>query len=167
MNTKNDSNIYNKEIHYKQDIFLDVNTKGTLNEEQQKEAKYRFEVLQEWNSMTYKERSLKRAFEFISDICSKNNIAKIIIDDAKNFYKKFIDCEHKIGTNISDQIIIRGKKRLSIVAACVFKACEKNNNPLSTKEMAEIFNLDEKNILDALDKFYKFDYNNLQKFSNI
>ncbi|XWV26567.1 putative transcription initiation factor IIb-like protein [Tupanvirus soda lake] len=110
---------------------------------------------QKWNSMVYKERSLNQVFEYISHICSKNNIPKIIIDDAKIFYKNLSDCKHKSGVNAGKQIIIRGENRLSIIAACVFKACEKNKNPRSTKEIAEFFGLEEKKVTKGNKQFDK------------
>ena len=101
---------------------------------------------QKWNCMVYKERSLNQVFEFISHIGSKNNIPKIIIDSAKIFYKKLSDCKHKNGTNVGKQIIIRGENRVSIIAACLFKACEVNKSPRSVKEIADFFNLEEKKV---------------------
>jgi transcription initiation factor TFIIIB Brf1 subunit/transcription initiation factor TFIIB len=110
---------------------------------------------QKWNSMVYKERSLNQVFEFISQICSKNNIPKIIVDDAKIFYKNLSDCKHKNGANTGKQIIIRGDNRISIIAACVFKACEKNKNPRNTREIAEFFGLDEKKVTKGNKQFEK------------
>lgn len=110
---------------------------------------------QKWCTMVYKERSLNLVFEYISQICSKNKIPKIIVDSAKTLYKKISDCKHKSGDNIGKQIIIRGDKRLSIIAACVFKACEMNKNPRNTKEIANFFNLDEKKVTKGLKNFSK------------
>ncbi len=110
---------------------------------------------QKWNSMVYKERSLNQVFELISQICSKNNIPKIIVDDAKIFYKNLSDCKHKNGANVGKQIIIRGDNRISIIAACIFKACEKNKNPRNTKEIAEFFGLDEKKVTKGNKQFDK------------
>jgi transcription initiation factor TFIIIB Brf1 subunit/transcription initiation factor TFIIB len=110
---------------------------------------------QKWNSMIYKERSLNQVFEYITSICSKNHIPKIIIDTAKILYKKISDCKHKTGSNMGKQIIIRGKNRMSIIAACVFKACEMNNSPRSIKEIAKYFLLDEKKITKGNKQFEK------------
>ena len=108
---------------------------------------------QKWNSMVYKERSLNLVFEYISQICAKNNIPKIIVDSAKILYKRLSDCKHKAGPNIGKQIIIRGENRLSIIAACVFKACEMNKNPRNVKEIAEFFELDEKKVTKGIKHF--------------
>jgi len=108
---------------------------------------------QKWNSMVYKERSLNSVFEYISQICSKNNIPKIIVDSAKILYKRLSDCKHKTGINAGKQIIIRGENRLSIIAACVFKACEMNKNPRNDKEIASFFKLDEKKVTRGKKQF--------------
>ena len=110
---------------------------------------------QKWNSMVYKERSLNLVFEYIAQICSKNKIPKIIVDTARTLYKKLSDCKHKTGQNIGKQIIIRGDNRLSIIAACVFKACEMNKNPRSIKEISEFFKLDEKKVTKGIKHFSK------------
>lgn len=102
--------------------------------------------------MPYKERSLNIVFEYITNICSKNNIPKIIIDDAKIFYKCLSDCRHKKGASVGKQVIIRGDNRISIIAACILKACEKNKSPKSIKEIAGYFQLDEKKITKGIKK---------------
>lgn len=115
---------------------------------------------QKWNSMVYKERSLNAVFEYITGVCTKNNIPRIIIDSAKILYKKISDCKHKDGINVGKQIIIRGENRLSIIAACVFRACEMNKNPRNIKEIAEFFNLDEKKVTKGNKQFDKIMKNN-------
>lgn len=101
---------------------------------------------QKWNSMEYKEKSLNDAFEDITSICVKNNIPKIIIDTAKILCKKISDCKHREGINAGKQIIIRGENRWSIIAACVFRACQMNKSPRSIKEIAKIFGLNCKKV---------------------
>lgn len=115
------------------------------------------DVKNNWISMTYRERSLNQIQVLVSDICSKNNIAKNIIDDAIFLYKKIIDhiSNAVANTKMSNQIIIRGEYRLRIIAACVFKACEKNN-PLDTKKISEMFNINEQKMLDTLEKYDEF-----------
>ena len=110
---------------------------------------------QKWNSMVYKERSLNLVFEYISRICSKSNIPRIIVDTAKILYKKLSDCKHKSGPSAGKQIIIRGENRLSIIAACLFKACEMNKSPRNVKEIAEFFGLDEKKVTKGNKQFEK------------
>ena len=42
---------------------------------------------QEWTSMTYKERSIYKVFNAISDICKKSSLPKVIETEAKSLYK--------------------------------------------------------------------------------
>lgn len=110
---------------------------------------------QKWNSMVYKERSLNKVLEYIADVCSKNNIQKIITDTAKIMYKKLNDCKHKDGPNKGKSIIIRGENRNSIIAACLFFACVMNETPRNIKEVAHMFNLDEKRVTRGCKQLYK------------
>lgn len=110
---------------------------------------------QKWNSMVYKERSLNDVFKFISEICEKNKISKIIEDSAKIMYKKLSDCKYKKGKNAGKQIIIRGNNRISIIAACIFKACEMNKTPRTNDEIAKMFGIGEKRITKGKKQFNK------------
>jgi len=105
----------------------------------------RLRMRQKWNTMVYRERSLNKVFEMIAQICQENHIPKMIVDSAKFFYKKIND----------SQIIIRGKNRLSIIAACLYKACEINKNPLSMGEIAQMFGLSRKKITRGNKQFEK------------
>lgn len=86
---------------------------------------------QRWNSMPYKERSRYKVFTDIKGICSKNDIPKMIIDEASSLY-----------TIISSTKISRGSNRKGIIAACVFYACKECNVPRSSKEIANMFDID-------------------------
>lgn len=110
---------------------------------------------QKWNSMVYKERSLNTVFEFIKTKCSSGGIPKSISDTAQIMYKKINDSKHKEGVNKGKQIIIRGDNRTSIIAACVFKACEMNKNPRSIREIAKIFSIDEKKVTKGNKQYEK------------
>ena len=101
---------------------------------------------QKWNSMVYKERSLNLVFEYINQVCTRNNFLRIIVDTAQSLYKRISDCKHKAGPNTGKQIIIRGENRISIIASCVFKSCELHKSPKSVREIAEIFDLDPKKV---------------------
>lgn len=85
---------------------------------------------QQWNGMPYKERSLYKVFLEIQEVCKKNNIPNIIINEAKSLY-----------SIISKTKISRGSNRKGIIAACVYFACKDCNVPRSSKEIAEIFNI--------------------------
>lgn len=101
----------------------------------------RIRVLHGWGAMPYKERSLNEVFKTIQKMCSKGKIFKCIEDDAKIMYKNISDCKHKSGKNKDKSIIIRGKNRTSLIAACVLFACRKKDETRSPKEIAELFDI--------------------------
>ena len=108
---------------------------------------------QGWNSMIYKEKSLNEVFETINTVCAKNGILKIISDDAKIFYKNLSECKHTSGKNKGKQIITRSKNRTSIIAACVLKACEKNENPRRIDDIADFFGIPKKKVTIGCKQF--------------
>jgi len=101
----------------------------------------RIKTLHGWSAMPYKERSLNEVFKIIITKCHEGKILKCIEDDAKIMYKNISDCKHLYGKNKDKSIIIRGKNRISVIAACILFACRKKNKTRSPKEIAELFNL--------------------------
>jgi transcription initiation factor TFIIIB Brf1 subunit/transcription initiation factor TFIIB len=101
----------------------------------------RISRLNDWSAMPYKERSLYDVMKQIQYRCQKANILKCIEDDALIMYKNVSECKHISGKNKGKFIIIRGKNRRSLIAACVFFACKRNGKTRSPKEIAEIFDL--------------------------
>ena len=83
-----------------------------------------------FQGMPYKERSKYKVFNIINDNCIKHNINQKIINEAKSLY-----------SNISEIKISRGSNRDGIIAACVYFSCKECEVPRSTKEIAEIFNI--------------------------
>ena len=81
--------------------------------------------------MPYKERSLYRICNKITNLCKQAGIPNIIIERAKDFYN-----------TIRDINTCRGDNRDSIIAACVYFACKDEKVPRSTKEIANIFDID-------------------------
>jgi len=110
---------------------------------------------QKWNSTVYKEHSLNKDFDIITEVCSKNKISKMIMDTAKFFYKKISDCKHKSGKNIGKQYIIRGHNRDSVIGACIYKACETNHDPRTKREVANMIGKDEKRLSKGIKNFEK------------
>jgi len=107
--------------------------------------------MQEWNSMTYKERSLNKIFNEIQSICKTNNIQQIIIQEAKSLYKI-----------MSEQKISRGNNRKGIIAACIYFACKNCNVPRSTKEISDMFKIDNVIITKGCKKFQEILHYNKQ-----
>ena len=85
---------------------------------------------QMWNAMTYRERSLYTVCDFLTVTSSRNGIQPVILEEAKNMYKK-----------ISEMKISRGENRHAIIASCIYMAYKTNGVPRSIKEIAEMFNV--------------------------
>jgi transcription initiation factor TFIIIB Brf1 subunit/transcription initiation factor TFIIB len=101
----------------------------------------RIKTLHGWSAMPYKERSLNDVFKILQAKCNDAKILKCIEDDAKIMYKNISDCKHITGKNKGKPIIIRGKNRTSVIAACILYACRKKDKTRSPKEIAELFGL--------------------------
>mgnify|MGYP005990396025 CR=1 FL=1 len=111
--------------------------------------------LHSWDSMPYDERSLNIVLKDITHRCTKYNILKCIIDDAKIMYKWVSSCKHKEGKNKGKKYIIRGANRKSLIAACVFFACKRKGETRSPKEIAKIFDLKFTDATKGLKTFIK------------
>ena len=85
---------------------------------------------QQYNQMPYKERSLYKVFCDIQTACKKAHISVKIQEEAKSLYKI-----------VSSTKISRGTNRQGIIAACVYFACKECGVPRSSKEIAEVFDL--------------------------
>jgi transcription initiation factor TFIIIB Brf1 subunit/transcription initiation factor TFIIB len=115
----------------------------------------RLKTLHGWSAMPYKERSLNMVLKEIKYRCQKGVILRCIEDDAKIMYKHISECKHIKGKNKGKTIIIRGKNRRSLIAACVFFACRKNGRTRSPKEIAELFELKYTEITKGCKTFLK------------
>lgn len=123
----------------------------------------KLKVLQLWSgAMPYRERSLNNVFKKIHEKCIEGKIIKCIEDDAKIMYKNISECKHYKGKGKDKFIIIRGKNRESLIAACVFFACRKNIKTRTPKEIADLFNLKYTEITKGCKNFLK-----LMKIKNI
>lgn len=125
-------------------------------------ANLRIKRKQQWGQMPYKERSLNSVLETIEKVCGTNKIPKNITDTAKTLYKRISDCCYKVGNNTGKQIIIRGDNRKNIIAACVYKSCEINKDPLTSKTIAKMFNTTEKKINEGINSFEE----TMEKYDN-
>lgn len=95
-----------------------------------------------WNKMPYKERSQYTVFTNIARIGKKNDLPPIIIEQAKEYYKF-----------ISESSISRGSNRNGLIASCIYMACKKENVPRTSKEIAEIFNIELHDMTRGCKKF--------------
>lgn len=104
-------------------------------------ARPRIKMIQRWDAMPYKERSLNGEFKKINNICVAKNIPKSIEEDTKIMCKMASEVKHKTGENAGKSVITRGKNRISISAACMYFACLKKNMAYTSKEIAEFYGI--------------------------
>jgi transcription initiation factor TFIIB len=91
---------------------------------------HRVRRFQKWNGIPYKERSLLKVFQDITDKCNKAGLPSIIIKEAHSLY-------NVIATNK----ISRGGNRIGLIAACVYFACIDCKVGRSVNEIADIFSI--------------------------
>lgn len=91
----------------------------------------KIKLYHKWNSMPYKERSLWQIFSKITVKSKMAGIPSIIINEAKEMYAE-----------LSETKISRGSNRKGLEAACIYMSCKNYKVPRSTKEIADIFDLD-------------------------
>lgn len=109
-------------------------------------ATSKIKKLHNWGQMPYDERALKEVLDMIDSTCKKNNIVKAVSDCAQVLFSKLYKVKHTDGKNEGKKIIFRGKNRLSIIAACVYYGALYQNQPRSSKEVAQYFSLDVKQV---------------------
>ena len=96
-----------------------------------------------WNNTSYKERALYQVFENMTIRARNAGISNCILEEAKHLYKK-----------VSDAKISRGDNRKGIIASCIYVACKKFNKcARSTKEIADIFQIESTNMTKGFKKF--------------
>jgi transcription initiation factor TFIIB len=100
--------------------------------------------MRQWNSSPYKERSIIAVEKVICQFCAEHNIRKIVADSANVFYRKIANSKHIKGKNEGKIRIIRGNNRKSIIATCIYKACEQHKIPLALKDIGKSFGLTDK-----------------------
>jgi len=113
-------------------------------------------ILQRQGQMPYREKSLLEVLERIQNKCKKYNITQTIIDSSKILYKKVSDYKHVKGKRKGKHMIMRCINRRSMIAACVFYACKIQKEPRSPKEIADIYDLDIKNVNRGCRKFIDY-----------
>ncbi len=102
--------------------------KGNFSYEQRRMAKINFHM-----SMNHKDRSLYHAYKDIDEAC--HSLPDCVLKEAKQFYKKF-----------NEEKLTRGAVRLGIKANCVLHACRLSKHPRTTKEIAEMFGIQPKDV---------------------
>lgn len=105
-----------------------ISTQKTSTYENKRMAKINFH-----QSMNHKDRSLYHAYKDIDEAC--HLLPETVLKDAKMLYKKF-----------NDKKLTRGAVRLGIKGNCVLYACRMANVSRSTKEIADMFSINSKDI---------------------
>jgi transcription initiation factor TFIIIB Brf1 subunit/transcription initiation factor TFIIB len=105
-----------------------ISTQRSSTYENKRMAKINFHM-----SMNHKDRSLFHAYKDIDEACY--TLPDSILKDAKMMYKKF-----------NTQKLTRGAVRLGIKANCVLYACRLAKFPRTTKEIADMFGIQSKDI---------------------
>jgi transcription initiation factor TFIIIB Brf1 subunit/transcription initiation factor TFIIB len=103
---------------------------STVNFKNNSKSMNQIRRYQNFHGMPYKERSKYKVFNIIAQKCANHNINQKIVNEAKSLY-----------SNISEIKISRGSNRDGIIAACVYFACKECDVPRSSKEIADIFDI--------------------------
>lgn len=126
---------------------------------------YRLKTLHNWGLMPYKERSLNTVLNNIKSKCEAAGLLSCIEDDAKILYK--IASEYKSGTK-KNNIIIRGKNRTGLIAACIFYACKRRGYTKSLKEIAKLFGMKPSCVNKGCKNFIRYvKYKNIDYNTNL
>jgi len=115
----------------------------------------RLGVLHRWSLAQYKETTLNEVLELIKNKCRAGSILKCIEDDAKILYKNISDVKIDKGIKTGKKVIIRGKNRTSLIAACIYYACKRKECTRSPKEIAALFLLKDTDITKGCKTFLK------------
>jgi len=114
-----------------------------------------FRKLHNWNSVTYKERSLIKVFNKISKTGKEGIISTCVLDKASVMYKM-----------LSENSIKRGSSRESLIAACIWNALKTKDSTRSTKEIAKLFKISIKKMTSGCKEFNEKMYNKNKDFVN-
>jgi len=105
-----------------------ISTQHSSTYENKRMAKINFHM-----SMNHRDRSLFHAYKDIDEACY--TLPETVLKDAKILYRKF-----------NNEKLTRGAVRLGIKANCVLYACRLAQHPRTTKEIADMFGIQSKDI---------------------
>ncbi len=119
-------------------------------------------MLQTWNQMPYKERSLSDILQHLEQVCKKNNLPKSVIDNVKILYKQIHDLKYETEEKKDKSVIIRGDNRTGIYGACVYYGAQLQGYSRQVKEIAAMLETTIKVVTKGIRKF-----NDLMKKNNL
>jgi transcription initiation factor TFIIB len=126
---------------------------------------YRLKTLHNWGLMPYKERSLNTVLNTIKAKCALAGLLGCIEDDAKILYKIASECKN---LSMKNNIIIRGKNRTGLMAACIFYACKRRGHTKSLKEVAKLFGMKSSCVNKGCKNFIRYvKYKNIDYNTNL
>lgn len=116
-----------------------------------------FRTLHKWYSTNYKERSLLKAFDIMTNYIKYNNLdlPTNVLDKAKLFYK--ITSTHTIK---------RGSSRKAMMAISIYYACIVNNINIDKTLLSKVFDIKKSKITMGIKDFYDVIYNTNKEYLN-
>ena len=112
-----------------------ISTQHSSTYENKRMAKINFHM-----SMNHKDRSLFHAYRDIDEAC--HTLPDSVLKDAKILYRKF-----------NEEKLTLGAVRIGIKANCVLYSCILAKNPRTTKEIADMFGIQSKDVSRTTDIF--------------
>lgn len=119
-------------------------------------------MLQTWNQMPYKERSLSDILQHLEQVCRKNNLPKSVIDNVKILYKQIHDLKYDTEEKKNKSVIIRGDNRTGVYGACIYYGGQLQGYSRSVVEIATMLKTTIKVVTKGIRKF-----NDLMKKNNL
>ncbi|KAJ3078270.1 transcription initiation factor IIB, partial [Quaeritorhiza haematococci] len=81
------------------------------------------------------EKQLLHAFKEMQAMCERIGLSKVVVDSAKQLYKK-----------VEDEKLLRGKTQEAIMASCIYIACREQNVTRTFKEICALTKVSKKEI---------------------
>lgn len=102
-----------------------------------------------WN-ISHIERTKKMIFNHISQKCKEYNLPLSVIEYSQELFSKICDIQ-----NETDNKSSRGDFREGLIASCTLYACKELKISRTTKEIAEIFNINESDVTRGKKLFFE------------
>lgn len=104
--------------------------------------------LMQWESIKYSEKSKREVFSKLTNIGTQYKLKHNVIEYAQQLYVEIIEIKNEI-----DEKSSRGNFLEGLIAACLSKSCDEFKIPIFAKDLAKMFNIDQKNITRGINKF--------------
>ena len=84
------------------------------------------------------DKHLLKSFKLLQSMCGSIGLSHIVIDSAKQFFKK-----------VDDEKLLRGRRTNCIIAACIYIACREHRVTRTFKEICAITNVSKKIVVQC------------------